>query len=64
MIATKVKELSNLVKDINQLMSELHNSNVEVRIAYKEAAKGEPPRVDLWRVIEHIDHLKKDTENE
>ena len=64
MIANKVEELIKHVEDINQIMSELHDNNVEVRISYKESAKGEPAQISLWRVIEHVDYLKKDTTNE
>jgi hypothetical protein len=57
-IADKVQTISKNVDEINQLMSELYENNVEIRIAYKDASKGDPPRIDLWRAIEHVDYLK------
>jgi len=63
-IADKVQTISKNVDEINQLIAELYTQDVEVRIAYKDSSKGEPPRIDLWRATEHVDYLKKDTENE
>jgi hypothetical protein len=39
-------------------MAELYSQNVEIRIAYKESSKGEPPSINLWRAVEHVDYLK------
>lgn len=61
MISNTVKQLINLVDDVNKLMAELHANNVEVRINYRETLEGKPPQIDLWRVVEHIDHLKRNT---
>jgi hypothetical protein len=63
-IADKVQTIGKNVDEINQLIAELYTQDVEVRIAYKDSSKGEPPRIDLWRATEHVDYLKKDTENE
>ena len=63
-IADKVQTINKNVDEINQLIAELYTQDVEVRIAYKDSSKGEPPRIDLWRATEHVDYLKKDTENE
>jgi hypothetical protein len=63
-IADKVQIISKNVDEINQLIAELYTQDVEVRIAYKDSSKGEPPRIDLWRATEHVDYLKQDTDNE
>ena len=63
-IADKIQIISKNVDEINQLIAELYAQNVEVRIAYKDSTKGDPPRIDLWRATEHVDYLKQDTENE
>ena len=63
-IADKVQTISKNVDEINQLIAELYTQDVEIRIAYKDSSKGEPPRIDLWRATEHVDYLKKDTDNE
>ena len=63
-ITKKVEELVSQVDNINALIADLHHNGVESRISYKESTKGEPPRIDLWRVVEHIDYLKKDTQSE
>jgi hypothetical protein len=59
-ITKKVEELSKHVEGINEIIAELHDNNVEIRIAYKEAADGKPPHIDLWRVIEHVNYLKRE----
>jgi hypothetical protein len=61
-IAEKVQTILKNVDEINQLMSELYEQSVEIRIAYKDANKGEPPKIDLWRATEYVDYLKKDTQ--
>jgi hypothetical protein len=43
-------------------MSSLYEKDVEIRIAYKEADRGQPPQLNLWRAIEHINYLKKETD--
>ena len=62
-IAEKVQTILKNVDEINQLMSELYEHSVEVRIAYKDASKGEPPRIELWRATEHVDYLKIENES-
>ena len=57
-IAENVQTILKNVDEINQLMSKLYEQNVEIRIAYKDASKGEPPRIELWRATEHVDYLK------
>lgn len=58
-IESKVSELKSLVDKINDIMNELQDINVEVRIAYvekntdKEISQG----IKLWRVEEHNDYL-------
>jgi hypothetical protein len=59
-IVEKIRNISKNVDEINQLMSQLHTQDVEIRIAYKDAAKGEPPKIELWRATEHVDYLKVD----
>lgn len=54
--------LKERVKQVNDLMSILHELQVEVRITYKDSEKGNPPYIDLWRVIEHTDYLKDTNE--
>ena len=60
LIESKTNELQSLVDRVNTLMSELQDSNVEVRIAF--IAKDEPghrnegdsdkQRIKLWKVEE------------
>jgi len=59
-IESKTDELKSLVEQVNQIMSDLQDMNVEVRIAY--ISKDEPghrnegdpdkQRIKLWRVEE------------
>lgn len=57
-LENEVLKLKNLISEVNFSMSTLHENSVEVRITYKDAEKGQPPKLDLWRLIEHVDYLK------
>jgi hypothetical protein len=57
-IGQQISSVKELLETINSLMAELHTNNVEMRIAYKEPNNGEPPRLDLWRAVAHVDYLK------
>ena len=62
-IQTKIQKIKENVDAINLLMAELHEQNVEIRIAYKDSSTGggsiTVPRLDLWRATEHRDYLKE-----
>jgi hypothetical protein len=55
-----VTELKDTVAKVNDLMEELESLGVEVRISYVESSpsKNIAQGISLWKVIEHIDHLK------
>ena len=57
-IGQQIENIKEAVETINSLMAELHTNNVEIRIVYKEPNNGEPPRLDLWRAVAHVDYLK------
>jgi hypothetical protein len=57
-IGQQISNVKELLETINSLMAELHNNNVEMQIAYKEPNNGEPPKLDLWKAIAHVDYLK------
>ncbi len=57
-IGQQIENIKAALETINSLMAELHPNNVEIRIVYKEPDNGEPPRLDLWRAIAHVDYLK------
>jgi hypothetical protein len=57
-IGQQIESIKESLNTINALMSELHTNSVEIRINYKEPSNGEPPRLDLWRAIAHVDYLK------
>jgi hypothetical protein len=61
-ITVKVVKLNNLVKDINEVMKELDQLNVEVRIGYVEPKKSDNTSqgIHVWRVIEHNDYLNNE----
>ena len=64
-IESKANKLKALVDQVNQIMSDLQDSNVEVRIAY--IAKDEPghrnegdsdrQRIKLWKVEERNGYI-------
>ena len=65
LIESKTNELKSLVEQVNQIMSDLQDMNVEVRIAY--ISKDEPghridtdsdrQRIKLWRVEERNGYI-------
>jgi hypothetical protein len=57
-IGQQIENIKTALETINSTMAELHTNNVEIRIAYKEPNNGEPPRLDLWKAIAHVDYLK------
>jgi hypothetical protein len=57
-IGQQIENMKAALETINLLMAELHTNNVEIRIAYKEPNNGEPPKLDLWKAIAHVDYLK------
>ena len=57
-IGQQIENIKEALETINSLMTELHNNDVEIRIAYKEPNNGEPPKLDLWKAIAHVDYLK------
>ena len=57
-IGQQIENIKTALETINLLMAELHTNNVEMRIAYKEPNNGEPPKLDLWKAIAHVDYLK------
>ena len=61
LIAEKINIIEKNVEEINQLISEVHLDHVEIRIAYKEPSNGNPPSISLWKAVEHVDYLKKDS---
>jgi hypothetical protein len=63
-IADSIDEIVTRVNTINSIMASLYEKDVEIRISYKEADRGQPPKLDLWRATEHINYLKKTDTNE
>lgn len=57
-IGQKIESIKESLAAINELMDDLHTNSVEIRINYKEPSNGEPPRLELWRAIAHVDYLK------
>ena len=57
-IGQQIENIKAALETINSLMAELHPNNVEIRIVYKVPDNGEPPRLDLWRAVAHVDYLK------
>lgn len=57
-IGQQIENIKEALETVNSLMTELHTNNVEIRINYKEPNNGEPPRLDLWRAVAHVDYLK------
>lgn len=56
-IKSKVTKLKTLVQEVNELMSDLDASNVDVRIRYVERKGDVPQHIHIWRVEEHNDYL-------
>lgn len=56
-IKRKADLLKGFVDNINDIMSDLHTENVEVRIIYHEVKSGSPPKLEIHRLVEHVDYL-------
>ena len=54
----KIETIKESLELINSLMAELHSNSVEVRINYREPSNGEPPKLELWKAVAHVDYLK------
>jgi hypothetical protein len=62
-IGQQIENIKEAVETINSLMAELHSNDVEIRINYKEPSAGEPPMLNLWRAVAHVDYLKCQNNN-
>ena len=59
-IQSKADKLKTLVGEVNELMKELQDLNVEVRISYSDKRTGvnpSPQSIYLWKVEEHNTYL-------
>ena len=57
-IKSKVIKLKDLVKEVNELMTDLGTLNVDVRIGYVERKGDVPQGIHIWRIEEHNDYLR------
>jgi hypothetical protein len=57
-IQSKVDKLKYFVNEINELMSELQDMKVEVRISYIDPKQDIKQGITMWRCIEHNDYLE------
>lgn len=57
-IGQKIEKVKEALDVINATMAEMHQDNVEIRINYREPSNGEPPKLELWRAVAHVDYLK------
>jgi len=53
-----VQRLRNAINEANGAIALLHSRGMEIGIAYKDTLKGEPPRLEVWKIMEHVDYLK------
>jgi hypothetical protein len=58
-IMSKVRQLKDLISQVNGCLSELEDLNVEVRISYIDSNKTNDVKqgLSLWRIIEHNNYL-------
>jgi hypothetical protein len=56
-IKSKVIKLKDLVKEVNELMTDLGTLNVDVKIGYVEKKGDVPQCIHIWRIEEHNDYL-------
>jgi hypothetical protein len=56
-IIEKANKLKSLVTEINELMAELGQLNVDVRIGYIEKKGTTPQGIHVWRIEEHNNYL-------
>ena len=58
-IKSKVIKLKDLVKEVNELMTDLGTLNVDVRIGYVEKKGNVPQGIHIWRIEEHNNYLEE-----
>ncbi len=58
-VTETVQQLKDKVADVNELMKQLDEAGVEVRISYVDSSKSKDitQGISLWRIVQHIDHL-------
>lgn len=52
-----VNDLKRSVDHVNNLMAQLQELKVEVRIEYRDKKGEEPQNIRLWRIQQHNDYL-------
>lgn len=56
-IREKANKLKSLVIEINELMAELGQLNVDVKIGYIDKKSDVPQGIHIWRIEEHNNYL-------
>lgn len=56
-IKEKVIKLKALVKEVNELMADLGQLNVDVRVGYVDKKGDIPQGIHIWRIEEHNNYL-------
>lgn len=56
-IKLKAIKLKELVKEVNELMDQLDQLNVDVRIRYIERKFDVPQSINIWKIEERNDYL-------
>jgi len=58
-ITSKVKQLKDLITQVNEQMAELEDLCVDVRITYIESSKSKNIKqgLSIWRIEEHNNYL-------
>lgn len=56
-IETQVKELQFAIDQINQLITELNEKSMEIRLIVREDTAAST-RIELFKAIAHVDYLK------
>ena len=57
-IETIVNLVQTLVDEINESISMLHEKDVEIKLVFNDAKGENPPKMYIWKAIEHIDYVK------
>jgi len=59
-IQSKVQDLKSTIQNLNNILGDLHNSNVLVHLSIDKNSAIDPTQIRLLLCMQHIDYLKEE----
>ena len=60
-IQDKVLDLKNTIKNLNNILKDLHDSNVLVHLTIEKNSSIDPTEIKILVCMQHIDYLNKES---